>query len=536
MEVMVITPTGGDHVTYSRLMRAFISFLFLPGLRFFLVSLVVCAAPLHAGQWTITPRLSVGEIYSDNIRLDDDNKEGDLITEVTPGINIVGSGGRIDAELDYQVQNLFFLSNTSDSSISQQMDANATAEVTRNFFFVDATSRMGQSIVDAQGTLSQNNINAAGNQTDFYAYGISPYIRPHFGGYADGTFRYSLDHVRYDDDASNSLENRFDASLVSGRKFGPLSWSGNYVFDDINRSKADNARYEYADADARYRLNRKFSLVAQAGWSNNDFESSEEIENGSYWAVGGLWQPSRYYSLEALTGKNLDTATVGLYPGRRTALEVTYRDRKVGLNDGKAWFGNFRHRTRRTTWSADYTEDTTTQQQETLGEGGFTFLGVDPTTGETNPNPQPGDLVVIVPTGPISSLTNEVIERKRGSASVGMRTGKTGLQFTVFKQRRRYLTSLREEDTHGFSTSINRRVAPRTNALVTGSWQRIEDTGGNTSGRGNTDFWFIEADIRRQIRPKLEGMVGYSFSRQDSDDNRDNYSENRIQARITAYF
>ena len=84
------------------------------------------------------------------------------------------------------------------------MDARATAEVTRNFFFVDATSRFGQSIVDAQGTISRNNINDAGNQTDFYAYGISPYILPHFGGYADGTFRYSLDHVRYDDDVSNS--------------------------------------------------------------------------------------------------------------------------------------------------------------------------------------------------------------------------------------------------------------------------------------------------------------------------------------------
>jgi uncharacterized protein (PEP-CTERM system associated) len=140
-----------------------------------------------------------------------------------------------------------------------------------------------------------------------------------------------------------------------------------------------------------------------------------------------------------------------------------------------------------------------------------------------------------VPTGPISSLTNEVIERKRGSATVGVKTGKTGLRFTVFKQQRRYLTSLREEDTLGFSTSVNRRLAPRTNAIVTGSWQRIEE---KNSFRGNTDFWFIEGDIRRQIRPKLEGLIGYSFTRQDSDADvsRNSYSENRVQARITAYF
>lgn len=537
MEVTVTTPTGGDDVTDRKLMRALTFSRSLFGLPVFAMFGLLCTVSVHAGQWTITPRVSAGEIYSDNINLDDDDKEGDLITEVTPGINIVGEGGRIEGELDYQIQNTFFLSNSDANGTFQQMDASATAEVTRNFFFVDATSRFGQSIVDSQGTISRNNINNAGNQTDFYAYGISPYILPHFGGYANGEFRYSLDHVRYDDDVSNSLENRFDASLVSGRKFGPLQWSADYVYDDINRSKADDARYENAAADARYFINRKFSLVAQAGYAHNDFESSEEIENGSYWAVGGLWSPSRYYSLEGLTGHNLDTVTVSIYPGRRTSLQVTYRDRKVGLNDGEAWFGVFRHRTRRTTWSADYTEDTTTEQQETLGEGGFAFLGVDPLTGETNPNPQPGDLVVIVPTGPVSSLTNEVIERERASASVGMRTGKTGFQFTLFKQKRRYLTSLREEDTYGVSGSINRRLAPRTNAILTGSWQRIEDTGDTEDRNGDTDFWFIEGDIRRQIRPRLEGMVGYSFTRQDSDSGRDTtYSENRIQARITAYF
>jgi uncharacterized protein (PEP-CTERM system associated) len=216
---------------------------------------------------------------------------------------------------------------------------------------------------------------------------------------------------------------------------------------------------------------------------------------------------------------------------------VNWRDRKVGLNPGSAWFGTFRHRTRRTTWSARYIEDTTTQQQTQLDEGGFTFQGVDPLTGDSNPNPQPGDLVVIVPSGPITSLTNEVEERKRGSGSVGMKTGKTGLIFTVFREQRRFLTSLREEDTTGFSSSINRRVAPRTNAVLTGSWQRIEDDDpSGTRNIGDRDFWYIDAQLRRQIRPRLDGMVGYSFTRQDSDREVDSYDENRLEARITAYF
>jgi uncharacterized protein (PEP-CTERM system associated) len=216
---------------------------------------------------------------------------------------------------------------------------------------------------------------------------------------------------------------------------------------------------------------------------------------------------------------------VGVNPGRRTSLLVTYRDRKVGLNNGPAWFGTFRHRTRRADWSADYEEDTTTQQQIQL-EDGFTFT-VDDEGNTVQDN-----------TGAITSLSNEVIERKRGSGSVSMGTGKTGLRFTLFSEQRRYLTSLREEDTNGFSASIDRRVAPRTNAIVTGSWQRIEESrGSDDSGdNGDTDFWYIETALRRQIRPRLDGMVGYTFTRQDSDRNEDNYSENMLEARITAYF
>jgi uncharacterized protein (PEP-CTERM system associated) len=526
MEVTAITLMGAEHVTHSKLTHSKIPFQSPAGFGLALALLFFCAASVYAGDWTITPRVTVGEIYSDNINLDDDDKEGDLITEFTPGVSISGRSARLEAELDYQIQNTFFLSNSDANGTFQQLTADATAEVTRNFFWVDARSRMGQAIVSANRTLSTNNINNAGNQTDFYAYGISPYIRPHFGGYADGTFRYSLDHVRYDDSVSNSLENRFDASLVSGRKFGPLSWVTNYVFDDINRNKASDARYQNADGEARYFISSKFSLVGQAGWSDNDYQTNDAIENGTYWALGGFWQPSRYYSLEALTGENLDTVTASVYPGRRTSLIVTYRDRKVGLNPGEVWFGTFRHRTRRTNWSADYLEDTTTQQQIQLGEDGFTFTVDD----EGND--------VQVSSGAITSLTNEVIERKRGSGSVSMETGKTGLRFTLFSEQRRYLTSLREEDTNGFRASIDRRVAPRTNAVVTGSWQRIEESRGSdgSGDNGDTDFWYIKTALRRQIRPRLDGMVGYTFTQQDSDENNDSYSENRLEARITAYF
>ncbi|MGD8629323.1 MAG: TIGR03016 family PEP-CTERM system-associated outer membrane protein [Gammaproteobacteria bacterium] len=502
--------------------------------RLVLVLFLVYASTANAGDWDITPRISLGEIFSDNINLDDDDKKSDLVTDISPGVSIHGEGGRLKADIDYEMQNLIFLNETGASGSNHLLDAKATAELAKRLFFVDADSSMGQTIIDANRSISNNNINNSGNRTDYYFYSLSPYLTPHFGGFADGLFRYTYSQVNYSEGASDAEINSFRAGLVSGRNFGPLSWAANYNYSDEQRDSATDETWENADGSARYRISSTFSLVGQVGYANNDYETSEQIENGSYWSVGGFLQPNRYYSLEAQDGSNLTTATVGLYPTRRTSLVVTYRDRQVGLNPGKVWSGSFSHYTRRTTWNASYLEDTTTQQQELLQDGGFTFLGIDPVTGEVNSNPQPGDLIVVAPVGPVRSLTNEVIERKRASGTFGIKTGKTGLRFTVFDERRKYLTSLREEDTKGFSGSLNRRLAPRTNGILTGSYQRIKDT--ENDGNLEDVYAFIRADVTRQMSPTVTGSLSYQISTQDSNEDSRDYTENRIEARLTKLF
>ena len=55
--------------------------------------------------WRITPRLSVGATYSDNIRLaPTDQAEGDWVWQVDPGISVRKEGGRLNLRLDYTAQ------------------------------------------------------------------------------------------------------------------------------------------------------------------------------------------------------------------------------------------------------------------------------------------------------------------------------------------------------------------------------------------------------------------------------------------------
>ncbi|MDH3979097.1 MAG: TIGR03016 family PEP-CTERM system-associated outer membrane protein [Gammaproteobacteria bacterium] len=506
----------------------------LARLQLTLVLLLLCANSVNAGDWDITRSITVGANFSDNVSQDDGNKESDLVTEIRPAISVHGEGGRLKADIDYAMQNAIFVNNSDANGVFHQLDANATVELAKNLLFVDASSGMGQSIIDASDSVSTGNLGNTGNRTNFYTYSLSPYIQPHFGGYADGLFRYTHSEVALDRGASDSSIESLDAGLTSGRNFGPFSWSANYNYSDQQRSTASNAKFENSNAQARYRISRRFSLVGSAGYSSNEFESSRDVVNGSYWSAGVFLQPSRYYSLEAQQGNNLKTATVSLYPTRRTSMLATYSDQSVGLNPGEVWSGSLSHYTRRTTWSASYREDTTTQQQLFLEPGGFVIIGVDPLTGLGRDPPQPGDLLVPAPFPPFLTLTDEVVERKRASGTFGMKMGKTGLRLTVFDERTLFLTSLIENETKGLSGSLDRRLAPRTNGILSGSYQRIADA---DIGNDLVDiFMYVQAEVTRQMSKKSNASVSYRFTMRDSNDNNRDSNENRITAKLRYFF
>lgn len=488
---------------------------------------------LHAGEWDITSRLTVGEIFSDNVDLEPDNENSALITEVSPSISITGTGGRFRANIDYQMENFFSSRDNFSPNTSHQLNGTTRTEVASNFFFVEAGARAGQALLNVGDSVSRDNYTSNRNRTDFYSYSISPYITPHFGTYADGTLGYGYERTVYSKgDASDATTQRVDASIVNGRRFSLLSWAGNYSYSKESRSgSSPDVTYEQFSGNGRFRLTRYFSLVGQAGYTNDDFETSEDFDNGAYWSVGGFWQHSRFYSVEYTKGRDLETATLGLFPTRRTQLVIDYRDQDVGTNAGKTWSGRLSHYTRRSNWSASYSEDTTTSQQRLVEEQDG-FLLIDPITGEPNPNPQPGDLVVAVPLGPTVSLTDEVQERKRGEATVGFKTGKSGLRASVFQEENRFLTSLQEEKTRGVNGSWNWRLAPRTNSILTASWER------NTGSRNenDNDYWYIQAVVRRQISTGLSASLSYRFQKQDSDNDESSFEENSIRARLTATF
>ena len=501
---------------------------------------VLCTTNGFAGTWDVTPRITLSESYTDNVTHVHSNTRSDFITEVSPGINIRGDGSRLKLNLDYQLQNLLYAKNSSLNNINQGLAANGQGVLLPDWLFLDGTASISQQVVSAQQQISLDNFNTGINRTDVKTYSISPYLHHDFSGYAEGTLRYTHDSVEYGAAtvADNSRANSIQAALASGRHSGPLIWNVNYNDQRIQRGSASslaNVRFKNMAGEVDYRVTSTLSAVVQGGREDNSFTAaaSQPIVNGSYWAGGLAWAPSRYIAMRGLEGSHFKTAGLTLTPGVRTSLAVTYSNRDVGLNPGPAWSGSLTHSTRNTVWQANYVTDTTTTQQLAF-QRGF-IVTKDPLTGElkyldTNgnfvPAGSPGIGIFETPT-----LTNEVIARKRATAAVTYHRRKTTLGFDIFDERRVYQTSLREERGRGTDVSWGLELSPRTRSLVTVGAQRYL-----FSSASKNEIFFVRAGLTRDLSRSVIGALEFLRFDQKSDTVSNEYLENRLTARITVRF
>ena len=100
----------------------------------------------------MTPRISIGTTYSDNIRLTPANEaEEDIILQVDPGISVRKRGGRLDLRLDYTAQGLLYTNNGDANKINNQLQAFGTAELFQGNFFLDAYGSISQVPINSSG-------------------------------------------------------------------------------------------------------------------------------------------------------------------------------------------------------------------------------------------------------------------------------------------------------------------------------------------------------------------------------------------------
>jgi len=460
--------------------------------------------PAQAGDWTITPRVSARETYSDNINLaPSGQEEDDLVTDLNLGLSLRGEGRRLSMNLDYNLQAI--VTGQDATNINHQLQADGQSELVESLVFVDFSSRIAQRNAVNTGRQATTTVSDTGNLIDTFSYQVSPFVPLRFKSYADAELRYTFDQVLNEGSSVDSSSHQIDVTADSGSRFQRFGWGFDYNRQHVSNQDSatqDNTRFERVEGTVSYRLTGQFSVFATGGFDNNDFETQGgEDDSGPTWSVGGTWSPSR-----------------------RTTLQATY---------GERFFGEFvtfslQHRSRRTIWQASLTEDTTltrtTQLQRVL-------IPLTDPFGNPILNPFTGTQIRI----PLdfATPTDEVIVSRRFDGSVSFQGRRTTLTLSGFQEERDFRVSSEDDETVvGSSASLSRQLSRQTSVNLFGSWIATDF---RADERDDTR-WDVGLSVSRQLGPDLNGQLRYDRTQNNSGLDSDEFTENRVSALVSLSF
>lgn len=304
------------------------------------------------GGLTVQPHINVMQTWTDNLRLDDQNKDAALITTLSPGIRIASNTGTLRGSLDYSLNGIAYLKSDEPSRVQNALTANAQAELVNRTLFVDMRANIGQQSASAFGQQSAPTLGSQGslnnlanrNQHETGTLAISPSLRGMLGGVA--TYDLRGDYTRTEARGTSLGDSRGSGATLRINQWnaGVLGW---WLQANAQQVKAKTARSNKNDAvraGLNYRPDVDWYFTLNAGRERNDYLGGG-THNGATGGVTAEWTPT---------------------PRTRVGADWQYHD--YGNSHGLT----FEHRMARSVWR--FADTSTTTLGNTGGAGGVRTL------------------------------------------------------------------------------------------------------------------------------------------------------------------
>lgn len=494
------------------------------------ITIIIFYPCSYASDWKITPNFLLSESYSDNINLaPPSRKKGAFVTEFSPGISISRDAVKNIFNLDYRMQNLLNSGGKDKLEIFHQLQAESNLEIFRNSLFLDLNGSIGQQNA-TNLNIANDNLSGGENRTNVSTYGISPYWKPRLNGYADGELRFNYNKVMTDNSlASDSESFDYSVRLNSGRRFSRITWFVDYDKRNEIRENGDDVKFRKALIELRGHINRHYSFFTQIGHSKNRFlATTNQTDNGFFYAIGAKWKPSERFSLEGAVGNN-SFVILDVMPTRRMHWVTTLRNNDIGTNTGLVWESNFDYKTQRSIWKASYLEDVITIQDELSISNNKSFTVRDH-CGNLVSDPftqRPVQFDISLPT-----LVDEVALIKKGKVSVSYKTGKSNIFACLFSNKTTFQASQTINDVVGVSGAWDWRFTRRSTFFIRPVFQQI------TRDDSKSNRYDISLGFTRRLpfsigkRGKFNAKIEYQYVNQTSDLKTNEFTENRITANL----
>lgn len=454
-----------------------------------IVGLLATSGAWGAG-WEITPSVSLGAIYSDNVTLAPSGAEtSDLIYELAPGLDASFEGRRLDADISYRARSLFYQDRSDLDQTYHFLDARTKAELVPDSFFLDAGLGVRQQVIDPSIAIPSESFAGAENLSDEYTAFISPHWTGRLADNVRADLRYVLGTVRYEEDTlSDSDQQALAAMIERTPEAGTLYWAVRYRHSRVDFDEEDNVTLEQGTGELGIPVTGRTRLILIGGYERNNFRLADgsDAPDDSLWAVGVRSSRGERYEFEALVGERVFGSTYSLR----------------WLQRAPRW----RMETR-------YEEDFTTFAE--------TRLSIDPESPES-----------ILPGPTLGTAVGDVYLRERAQAEFAFDWRRTTATARVYDERRKYQTREGQEDLRGVDFGVDWLFGPRTTVTLAAGVQENELLG--IEGADRLTRYSI--GFTHQLSRRVAGSMSAGRSERDSDDEIREYTEHYIAARLIATF
>ena len=482
------------------------------------IALPLLGATVTAGDWHVVPRLSIEETYTDNVRLSAQDRSGDFITTITPGISVRGKSARVTSSIDFNRQQRFFADQSQFNGGNNQLQAAVDSTLVKNWLFFAGNSRMSQQSIDNRLSFSRLDRGTNGNLNDVTSYELTPRIAHTFGSLGSMDLSYARQSINrslsnnnasngpsfFNAAASSSDADSFAVDLRSGSATGRFPIGINASSREATFGNGRIEKFKRVGADLSYILNSHFRFTGRGGYDDNQFSSNRGLNSGPTWSIGGTWTPSS-----------------------RTSMLVDWGDHFFG----KALKVNVDHHHRRWHFSFRYDKDARTNSDY---QRALQLVPLFDVNGQPvfDPNGQ-----IFVPIDSPGAIADVFIE-KNLTAQVAYKLRRSELHLSFFKSDRAHQSTIRNERNTGMTFDIDRALRPRLHANLGAQWREIKDSTLKSSGTYYSIFPSLTYELNRYATARLR----YEYTDSDhgdlsglgfiSDRQRATYIENAVTASL----
>lgn len=475
--------------------------------------LLVAAIALVAGSaWadmTFTPTFSAMERYSDNVSLVSTGRESSFITEIRPGFKLSSKGGRGEYSVDYSLQSLLYSHDSKENALNNQLAATLRTEILEDHFFLDGSANISQVNTDLTKSTGTGNFNTTGNLSETKTVSLTPSWKSRFGDKAKLDARWMVSYSDSDNAAiSGASASNLSVTLSSGPHFQRTPWGLNFQQQNSD-GDANASHFSSLSGNIGYAVTPKVTLNLTVGRdSNNGTTNAYSQTSGSFWSVGGSWNPSPRTSLGANVGKRYNGDSYGL---------------------------SFNHRTRQTVWDLRYNEQVTDTFAQILQAIAYDVYLCDNLlifVPSGSGSPDPAVCLPLIFNLPVltSQLQSGFTLNKTLSGTVSYKTGKSTFALNLSRTQIDLLATATNDETRAVTGSWNYKLTPRMTSTLS-----LSSTSAQAAG-SKSDDWSMAWSLSRQLAKQATGTLEARRVKRSDDSTNGGYSENSVSARLSMSF